>query len=365
MMFLEKISGLAVEAVVHDDALHEMCSALRSGFDASQHHFQLITGNPIQSIIFDTTMSKSAMEKYIEHYSTVDLWAVEVMRKPPRSVVVSEELVPHRVFLDSEIYNDFIRPDAESVEHLILLTEPLGSSGQVALSLLRTATERPFDSTDKRQLARLAPTLRRLIRARMLLREVLAEKQVGFAGLDALNKPILIVDAGGSVQFANQAAQGLATRTSPDTRVTRIGDLGLWCGAGQRQVADAVHAVIAGTAPSRQVVVSTPSGSPRVVDVLRLPDQTPAVSRRFAMLMMKNPGTCEAPNARLLIRLYGLTNAEANVAVALANGITVRDYAIQHSLSLETVRTQLKSSYRKLGVARQSDLVRILLALGS
>ncbi len=67
-----------------------------------------------------------------------------------------------------------------------------------------------------------------------------------------------------------------------------------------------------------------------------------------------------AQTAPLLRQLYGLTDAEARLAVAITAGSTPQQVADRSGRSLETVRTQLKGVFRKLGVSRQTDLVRVL-----
>ncbi|MEQ6290608.1 helix-turn-helix transcriptional regulator [Vogesella sp. GCM10023246] len=54
-----------------------------------------------------------------------------------------------------------------------------------------------------------------------------------------------------------------------------------------------------------------------------------------------------------------LSVAERKVALAIVDGLTVRDYCVQTSLSAATVRTQLKNIFRKTGCSRQADLIRL------
>ncbi len=63
-----------------------------------------------------------------------------------------------------------------------------------------------------------------------------------------------------------------------------------------------------------------------------------------------------------LIRIYGLTEREAKVAVAIANGREVNQIAEMHHVSVQTVRSQIKSIFSKTGVNRQADLIRLLLS---
>lgn len=62
---------------------------------------------------------------------------------------------------------------------------------------------------------------------------------------------------------------------------------------------------------------------------------------------------------------HGLTRAEARVAVRLADGMALREIARDLHVTIETVRTHLKRAYGKLGVRRQAELVRLVLALGA
>jgi DNA-binding CsgD family transcriptional regulator len=58
--------------------------------------------------------------------------------------------------------------------------------------------------------------------------------------------------------------------------------------------------------------------------------------------------------------LFGLTPAEAALAAALGEGLTVQGYAERHGVSVGTARIQLKSIFSKTGATRQPELVRLL-----
>jgi DNA-binding NarL/FixJ family response regulator len=62
--------------------------------------------------------------------------------------------------------------------------------------------------------------------------------------------------------------------------------------------------------------------------------------------------------------LFHFTRAESGVASALVNGLSVEQIAERHQVSRETVRSQLKSIFGKLGVSKQQDVVRLLLNSG-
>jgi DNA-binding CsgD family transcriptional regulator len=65
--------------------------------------------------------------------------------------------------------------------------------------------------------------------------------------------------------------------------------------------------------------------------------------------------------ARRMRELYGLSQIESNLAVALARGATVKECAEGRGVSIETVRWQLKQVFAKTRTSRQPELIRLVL----
>jgi len=199
----------------------------------------------------------------------------------------------------------------------------------------------------------------------MALRELLAEKDLGFAGLDALGRPIVIVNGAGGVEFANKAARQVAEENHRSLlgSVQRFSDLQLWFGRDSGRVTQAIQTVLAGAVPSIQLAYTSAADGASTVEVLRVPERHPGANRVSALLILRARTGERAPKAELLARLYGLSAAEAKVAIAIAKGTTLQGYADEHTLSIETVRSQVKAACRKLGVDRQIDLARMIVPL--
>lgn len=81
-----------------------------------------------------------------------------------------------------------------------------------------------------------------------------------------------------------------------------------------------------------------------------------AVSILFLTPIVQHSG----PGPDLLQALFDLTPAEARIASLLTDGKSVAAISKIQDVSLNTVRTQLKSVFVKTGVDRQVDLVRLL-----
>lgn len=65
----------------------------------------------------------------------------------------------------------------------------------------------------------------------------------------------------------------------------------------------------------------------------------------------------------LLRSHFGLTPAEARLALQLVAGETLRSAAAKLGISYETVRTHLKTIFNKTGTCRQAELVVVLVAV--
>jgi DNA-binding CsgD family transcriptional regulator len=61
-------------------------------------------------------------------------------------------------------------------------------------------------------------------------------------------------------------------------------------------------------------------------------------------------------------RLFDLTPAEASLALALANGLSLDEAAETLNIRKNTARAHLRSIFSKIGVTRQTTLVRVLLS---
>jgi DNA-binding CsgD family transcriptional regulator len=61
--------------------------------------------------------------------------------------------------------------------------------------------------------------------------------------------------------------------------------------------------------------------------------------------------------------LYGFSPAEARVAMALLDGENAAEIGDRLRVSRETVRTQTKAAYAKMGVRRQGQFIRLALAI--
>ena len=87
-------------------------------------------------------------------------------------------------------------------------------------------------------------------------------------------------------------------------------------------------------------------------------------AQRIVMVLIVNPDW-QTPSERSVSAFFGLSPAEGRLAASLMQGHKLADIARDSGVEVTTLRTQLSSILRKVGVERQVDLVRVLSSIGS
>ena len=336
-------------------------------------------------VLCGADMPAEGTADYLRYYHQHDMWTRAATAfalstptdAPLRLFANNQTLVDDRAYLRSEFYNDFARH--YGLRYAAGTVLRAGDAGLVAFAVQRPASANPFETEERAVLGTLLPHVRNAIRLRHRLSGV--ESQIGFAALDALPNPVLVLDAEMGVVFANQAAERAAVAPAPAFRLVaarRAGGLahGLRTllvpahGKEARQLAALVQATVAG-GPGGAARLSDTEGMPaHAALVAPLPGRYARPSgagmgrARGRVLLMLRPLPGAAPlRVDLLRDLFGLTQAEAEVARALAGGASKAAVAAGRGLKETTVRTQVRAILEKTGAANLRALEQLLAGL--
>jgi DNA-binding CsgD family transcriptional regulator len=186
---------------------------------------------------------------------------------------------------------------------------------------------------------------------------------VALRALDQLCAGVIVTDNTGLVVEMSRAAEAIVQ--FGDGLFVREGRL---CARRVFETTKVAKLIAAATeeqtrmAGGRMVIGRCDGLPPYVLAVMPL-HAAPVDDRRLAMIIIIDPARY-VPSERDLADLFGLSPAEARVAAALMTGKSLADIAAASGVQITTVRTQLRSILRKVGVKRQFDLVRILSSTG-
>jgi len=111
-------------------------------------------------------------------------------------------------------------------------------------------------------------------------------------------------------------------------------------------------------------IVIRREGRPIVIRVLPVDGaaRSPFLGAR-AILILSGVEESEAEQLAMLRQAFRLTPSEARIAVCLADGKSLEEAAQEMAIAQETVRSHLKSIFRKTGTHRQGELVALVARL--
>ncbi len=190
----------------------------------------------------------------------------------------------------------------------------------------------------------LLPHLQRALGLRQRLRETQLASHCALAALDAMGAAVLLLDADLGLRFANPAghalhAAHLAQATPPAlVRAVRL----VIASAGETALCQALR-------------LARKQQTPLALTVTLLAACQPPC----ALLIARDP-TQASTSVPALRQLFDLTQAEAQVGKALAQGATIEEIAANGGISVNTVKTHLHHTYLKTDTRRQGELIALI-----
>lgn len=227
-------------------------------------------------------------------------------------------------------------------------------------------------------MAQLTLHLRLAVRLRARLAIADAMQAASSAALLAADTGVILVTVGGRIVYADPAAQRLAESVGLQLEPRR-GALQTLDPNATHYLHGLVHDAAAGGVGG-DMLVRAMDGSAVAVAVCSLasgapgaghPDETPDQAAGYgggqisgqALVTLRRLAQAPA-SAKRVAALFGLTRAEADVAVAVAAGQRVAAVAAGRGVSASTVQAQVRSALGKAGVPGVQELGLLFARLG-
>jgi DNA-binding CsgD family transcriptional regulator/GAF domain-containing protein len=285
---------------------------------------------------------------------------------PEDGLYVLDELAPAR-FESWEFYADWMRP--QGLRHSLGQTTLRADGLVAAYSVYREPQAGPFDAEDAELMRAVAPHFARAVQLRDVFAVLRTERDAATQALERLSVGMVLFDPGGRMLAANAIAQRIAD-AGDGVRISGK-SLSLAHRGSERTLKRLLKEALAtacneGTGPGGgALAVPRPSERhPYEVLVTPLPrDRFHFGSRRAAVaVFIADPEQGPRVGPEVLRRLYGLTSAEARLAIRLAQGDRLEDAAQALGIAIGTARNQLAQVFAKTDTHRQAELVRRVLA---
>ncbi|MGA7053350.1 MAG: helix-turn-helix transcriptional regulator, partial [Mycobacterium sp.] len=308
------------------------------------------------------SLPPEARKTYSEYYCQIDYVLDAVEKGPVGSIRSGQPLVALKA--RSEFDSDWMRPHHMNDGLFVRLTD-----GSMPTCFLVAAPKRPepFDTAERVKLiGALVPHLQQALRTQAQITDFAQDVSDIARAVDTVRHGIVVVGAGSVVLHLNSAA----------ARILKCGD-GLCIRSGsveatgtaanaelRRSIVGALLEHEGEPRSGNSFLCRRPSGKrPYVIHVLPLSPATENLSQARALVALVDPEQQPEPPASLLRRLYGLTSAEADVALRVSRGDGLKPICEELSLSMATVKTHLQHIFDKTDTHRQAELVRLLLTM--
>jgi DNA-binding CsgD family transcriptional regulator/GAF domain-containing protein len=310
----------------------------------------------------DPTWGAAYDSYYIKH----DLRRRKIWTLPPGEAFVGSALVPDGELLRSEFYNDFLRP--QGFFH-ILGAVPLKTDDAFGvLRVIRPRSAPAFGRDEVELVRRLVPHLARALGLARQLAVAEARRNELVEALDWFPTAVLLLDRRGRVVAANRSAEDLLA-AGDGLRIDRDGLRAVAAAdtlALRQMLAATADPTAQGSARS-DGTLSIARPSPRrplnlLVAPLRTPIAPDARARAQVAVFVTDPDRVAIAPVGRLQHYLGITRAEADLVLLLAQGHRLEEAADQLGVTVNTARTQLKRALAKTGTGRQAELVRLALS---
>ena len=297
---------------------------------------------------------RELMEKY-HNYSQYNVRPSRSLAKRYTGFMADTEVMTLDEMNANPIYTEVLRPAGLGWSAGSVASVPTGDT--LVFSFERRYESGPFDRPALSRLDALRPHLARsaLFAGRLQLQRVTAVTQT----MSSLGLPAAALDSTGRVIVANDEFQAL----DPQIFI-HVGDRLVTANkTANKLLGEALDALGTGIGKigSIPIPTATDGGVPMVAHIVPVKRGAHDVfARAIAVLILTRVERAGPPDADFLGTLFDLTPAEDRVARYLADGLTVSECARSLNVSVETVKTQLRSIFNKTGTGRQADLLQLI-----
>src|SRR5271155_608241 len=300
--------------------------------------------------------------EYNKHYYALDPF----IDLPPDRVVTVNELIGDANWRESEFYKQFLKP--LDILHALGADIRTEDGLECRLRVARPHREPPFSEHDKALCAAVLPHLKRAVRLHSQLEMVDSERRLYAGTVDRMLVGTVTLDETGAVLTSNPVADEMLRKGDGLRRVSGV--LRADAAAENRELQRLIKQALSGETGGRAAVVDAisitrKSAHGKLGGLVRSIPRTgwsKGKRRPSVALFIRDAERKSEASREMVRRLFDLTPAEASLALALANGLTLDEAADTLNIRKNTARAHLRSIFSKIGVTRQTTLVRVLLS---
>lgn len=285
---------------------------------------------------------------------------------PEGKIATLSEILPSTEFHKTVFYKEFLKGTGIDYVLGVDIADIHGISGKLRLSRLGYLGD--YKKAERDLLQSLLPYLRPALSAFIKLVDLEAQCAAFSSTVSGMAIGSITVDPAGCVIEANAPATAILNQRDgvflSQNRLCLV----------DRDKSRLLHQLIqmnaeaalsaSDSASIRALLVDRPSGREAIHLMIRpgtSADRARIALRPTALVHIIDPSQPNLSALETLMQLYALTPTEARVALSLSNGQTIDEIARSTGASRNTIRSHINALFAKIGVNRQTALIRKIL----
>jgi DNA-binding CsgD family transcriptional regulator/PAS domain-containing protein len=362
---IEKVLDLIYDAAAENELWRDVLTAIA---DLTNSQGGILFGQSLtaQQIYFDFNgrLDEECNRAYQERHMQ-NPWSEYMEHQPVGRLVLSDEAIELSKLRATGFYHEVLRP--QNITHNGMMALAARRDFRAAFNICRGASQGQFEANEHRLLEWLSPHMLRSIALGFRIDGYLAMQHAAFSLLDQLADGIIILDRRSLPLFANAAARRLeaegALRLRQPITITSL--------AHSQRLSELLRDALSGAPGGTMSFPRNADGqlltilvsSIRSKDFGRLSDA--GFKDAAVLVFIIDPANRRSIPLGQIMDAYGLTQAEARVALAASSGNTIGETAQLLKLSPNTIKTHLRRVFAKTATGRQTELAGLIAAVGS
>lgn len=301
---------------------------------------------------------------YNDYYILKDPWLNKILSSDKSIINCTHYYLGNKEYESLEFHSDFVAPQ----------NSHFGLGGKINIddtttgfiSFNRDRNKQGFEHEHLENLKILEPHVKRSLLINKKIQYCEIKSNILKDTLEQINIPLLLVNRFGKIVYLSTLAEQLLSKNSGVSVKNQCILISSYNDNMKLQKL-IHHATNTGNGLSQQggALKYNSFGSQSTLSIF----VNPVTSDNLAMeshygnlaLILLHTNTQETTiSAELLRDLYNLTPAEARLTLYLYQGYSLDEIAETISRSKNTLRSQLRSTFNKIGVSKQSELIRLI-----
>ncbi|WP_173054849.1 helix-turn-helix transcriptional regulator [Candidatus Nitrotoga sp. AM1P] len=337
-------------------ALHHLAQLLGS------EHVALTTWNKptnLTHIIQSSGLPEACTSAFQEHFYLLDPGRIFVKKISPGQWYIDHLHFGKKAMNCCEFYQDFMKPFGFCSLAVSPIVSNVESDSFIAIQYKNIPKSQKVDQL--KQLSGLLAHLRRALNIQSHFESIKTQNSFFQASLEQIRLPILIASGDGSISYVSTLADTLLSRR---TEIKMVAHSITSCDTFNRKLIYAIRLACGLNGPKIASGLRVGMNSNTALHLLITPLPIDhqccyQTQQNMALIVIQELSSPTLPKKILLKQMYGMTLAEARVAIDLIKGMAPKEIAYEAGVAISTVRSQMKAIFSKTGASRQADLMRI------